>query len=313
MNINKENFVRLTEEFLLEVKRHQLIDKSKKSDDYKDTSKGRNRWARRTHSRISTSVADYNKIDMNTFWKEDMLEFGIKVQGETDNYIVTILFENILKEIANQIKLNRNKLEFKCILRALIKVFNSEDVYVYCTCKDFKYRQAYWASKGNYISGPPQFDPGKGIVNPNDTKGAGCKHVNLILANLDWIMKITSVINNYIHYCKDNMENNYAQYIFPKLYNMPYARAVQLTLTDYDDEGELVTDLISDEETINLSNALGRVRTRYKKLPQPSINPRFRKPKEEIPVETPETNELELKFKKTEDDEEEELEIETAT
>ena len=34
---------------------------------------------------------------MNAFWKEDMLEFGIKIHGETNDYIVTVLFENILK------------------------------------------------------------------------------------------------------------------------------------------------------------------------------------------------------------------------
>lgn len=281
----------VNEDLLIEKNRRELINKSQKSDNYKDTSKGRNRWERRLKSRISTSVADYNRIDMNTFWKEDMLEFGIKVQGETNNYIVTVLFEHILPEIKREIHANKNKLEFKCILRALITVFNSDDIYVSCTCPDWKYTQDYWSTKDNYNSGYPQFSNGKQIRNPNNTKGGGCKHVNLILGNLDWLMKIASVINNYIHYCQEYMEDNYAKYIFPKLYDMPYEKAIQLTLFDTD-------ELTTDEATINLSNALGKLRGRYKPRPQKSINPRYQRPAKP----KPEKNPLELKFNDEEDE-----------
>lgn len=275
----------LKEKLLVEKRRSELISKSKSSDDYSKNNqhRGRNRWERRKYSRISTSVADYNKIDMNAFWKGDILEFGIKVQGETNNYVVTVLFENILERLRREVQYNKNKLEFKCILRALIQTFNSEDVYIHCTCPDFTYRQAYWATKGNYNSGTPQFDPGKGIANPNDSKGAGCKHVNLILANMTWMMKIASVINNYIWYCKDNMELNYANYIFPQIYDMPYDKAIQLTLFDSD-------DLQTDEATINLSNALGRRRTQFKPRGVPGGNPRFERPK----VEREDPNQLKL-------------------
>jgi len=409
----------IREQLLLEKNRKDLIDKSKKSDQYKDTSKGKNRWERRNHSRIAASVADYNKIDMNAFWKGDILEFGINVHGETDDYVVTVIFEHILDEIRQQIKMNNMKLEFKCILKALVKVFNSDDVYIHCTClhpdtqiklldgttcsvkemcerynngeklwvysidnngdfkpgevekvwvtkkekslikitldngkeitttldhpymmrdgsyklaqhlaigeslmplhkvakieyitldkpievydikvakwenflvdagvvlhncPDFTYRQDYWATQGRYNAGLPQMSNGKGIANPNDTKGAGCKHVNLVLGNLDWLMKIASVINNYIYYCKDNMENNYAQYIFPKIYGMPYDKAVQLTFNDFDADGNLKTDLATSPDDINLANALGKRRTQYKPKGETSVNPRFNKKKEE--------------------------------
>src|SRR5574344_1018201 len=105
-------------------------------------------------------------------------------------------------------------------------------------------------------------------------------------------MKIASVINNYIYYCKDNMENNYGQFIFPKLYGMPYDKAIQLTLTDYDSQGELNPNLKSDEDIINMSNMIGRRRTQYKKKPQISVNPRFQKPAKP----KPEHNELGLQF-----------------
>lgn len=280
-------------DILTEASRQQLLNKSKNSDSYKDPTKG-NRYTRRTKSRIAASVRDYNNLDMNAFFKGDILEFSIPVKGETSDYEVKIIFENILDAIQDEIKRNNNKLEFRCILRALIKVFNSEDVYVSCTCDDFKYRQQYWATKGGYNSGLPQPSNGKGIANPNDTKGAGCKHVNLCLANVDWLMKIASVINNYIHFAKDYMENNYALYIFPKLFGMDYNKAIQLTINDFDENGDVKTDLETDPNILNLANEIGRRRTQYKKAPEPSVNPRYQRPKASEPEE--ETNELELEF-----------------
>ena len=71
-------------------------------------------------------------------------------------------------------------------------------------------------------------------------------------------MKVASVINNYIHYMEEFMERKYADLIFPKLYNMPYNRAVQLNLFDTDD------NLKDDEEEIALSNRYGRDRTKFR-------------------------------------------------
>ena len=304
----------LSEALLLEKTRNQLIDKSKKSDNYskKNQGKGRNRWERRVHSRIANTVRDYNKIDMDAFFKADILDFIIKVQGETNDYEVQITFEEALREIAEQIKRNNNKLEFKCVLRGLISAFNRGNVYVSCTCPDWKYRQAYWSTRGQYNSGMPQPDNGKAIANPNDTKGAGCKHVNLCLANLDWMMKIASVINNYIYWARDNLEWQYAKFIFPAIYGMPYEKAIQLTLDMYDEQGELkpeYTDdtLRSDTDIINMSNMIGRQRGQYKKKPEKSINPRYSDVHPKKEKEEPDTNELGLEF----DNEDSEFDFDT--
>ena len=75
------------------------------------------------------------------------------------------------------------------------------------------------------------------------------------------------------------MEYNYSKYIFPKLYGMDYKKAVQMTLDDYDDEGNVKDKLSSDEEIINLSNALGKVRGRIQK--GSNKNPAAKKKEEE--------------------------------
>lgn len=247
----------LNEQLLLELNRGQLITKSKKSDNYKDQSKGKNRWDRRTKSRIDTQVAQYNKINMNDFFKDDELKVGINVHGETNDYTVLIRYKGVLRELQEQVKRNNNKLEFKCVLIALQRIFNSENVFVSCTCPDFRYRQAYYATKDGYNSGIPEIRPSD-ITNPNDTKGAGCKHINLILSNIDWIMKVASVINNYIHYMEEHMQRKYADLMFPKIYGIPYNKAVQLNLFDQDNE------LYSSEEDIKLSNKYGRDRTKFR-------------------------------------------------
>ena len=297
----------LRESLLLEKSRTQLISKSKSGDNYAPSNqqRGRNRWERRKYSKLSTSVSDYNRIDMNTFWKENLLEFGIKVQGETDDYVVTVTFENIIDRIKNEIQRNKNKLEFRCILKALIDTFNSEDVYVACSCPDWIYSGMNYYSYRQKYNSNPQFGKAMDapvIRNPGDTKGAGCKHINLVLSNLSWMMKIASVINNYIWYCKDNMELNYAKYIFPQLYGMDYDKAIQLTLFDTD-------ELTTDEETINLSNALGRRRTQFKPKGIPGGNPRFERPKENDGFSNP----LKLKLNPEEDEDIEETDEEISS
>lgn len=245
-----------------EATRKDLLIKSKKGERYK--SKTGNRWDAKKSVSIANTVKDYNKIDMNTFWKNDVLNFGIKVRGETDSYIVTVEFSNILNRIKNNILKNKNKLVIKNIYDALVEALNSSDVKVDCSCSDFKYRFKVWATKNKYNAGKKENREAK-ITNPQDNLGAACKHILNVLNNAEWIKQLSSVINNYINYCKDNLEYNYSRFIFPKLYGMSYDKATQLTLQDYDEKGNLKTKLESDESLINLSNALGKLRGRIKK------------------------------------------------
>lgn len=248
---------------LNEVTRSSLIAKSKKAPAYK-SNRSQNRWTAKDKSKPANTVKDYNKINMNDFWKNDTLEFKVRVEGETDNYFITVNFSNILDRIHQQIKANKNKIEVKCIYQALFQALNSSDVKIDCSCPDFKYRFRVWATKNGYNAGSSESREAK-ITNPKDELGAACKHVLCVLNNAEWLQKIASVINNYINYCKDNMEYNYSRFIFPKLFGMSYDKAVQLTINDLDDEGNVTDTLSSDESLINLSNALGKVRGRIKK------------------------------------------------
>ena len=231
--------VRVNEELLTEANRQQLLQKSRNAQDYKDQSKGRNRYERRNKSSISATVRDYNMIQMDPLFKRDILEFRIPVIGETDVYVVDVRVDGLLEEVRKQVMRNKGRLEFKVILQSLMKVLNVGNVYLGCSCPDFKYRQRYWATRNGYVAGGAETRPSD-KTNPNDTLGAGCKHVMLVLANLDWAVKVSSVINNYIKYCREHLESNYAEYIFPKIYGVKYDRAVQMNLFD--------TGLLPDDE-----------------------------------------------------------------
>lgn len=262
---------------LTEANRQQLLNKSRNAKEYslKNQSKGKNRYLRRTKSQIAASVRDYNIIDMNKLFKEDILYFEIPVKGETANYKVSIEIKNVLKEIQKTLATTNGKLEFKTIITSLTKVLNTGDVFVGCNCFDARYRMAYQQTKGNYKAGYKETRPSD-ITNPNDNLGAGCKHVLLVLSNLSWVIKVSSVINNYIKYSRAHLQRNYTNYIFPKVFGMTYEKAKELQLFCNDEDSGL---LPSDQKTISsaidmgMSNKDAKGRFVAKPIPKiPTIN-----------------------------------------
>lgn len=119
-------------------------------------------------------------------------------------------------------------------------------------CPDFHYRMGYWASKGRYNAGRPEIRPSDS-TNPNDSKGAGCKHVMAVIANLDWAMKLATVITNYTFYMEEHMPDLYYKWMFPAIYGMSYEEAVAKGIIDaVDDSAE--DDLANTMDTDDFSD-----------------------------------------------------------
>ena len=247
-------------DLLLEDTRTMLVSKSRSVGPYQDKSRGKNRFERKKYSQVAKTVKQYNKIDMNKLFKEDILEVSIPVVGEKDSYTVSVKMEGVVKEIAANIKNNKNQLEYRTIVQSITKVFNSSNIWVKCTCPDYKYRFAHWNIVNNVSVDDSASDPGpgRGIVNPKDDKGRGCKHVLLVLANGDWLMKVASVINNYIHYAEEKLQKPFLKLIFPKLYGYPAEEMVEQGLIDTDDYLDSTTGLI------DAINDYGKNRGKYK-------------------------------------------------
>lgn len=222
---------------LNEVKRSDLVAASKRSQKEKD---GRTRYQKRVKSRIVSNVRNFNKIDMNKLFYDDLLTVDIDVIGETDKYTVKITFGGFLKRLQREIKDGKD-FDLRSVIRALVNTFDSDDVYTSCTCPDHQYRIAYWSTKNGTNSGTPENRPSD-ITNPHDDKGPGCKHVMLVLANRSWLIKVASVIVNYVNYIQTHMERLYADVIYPAIYGEEYTEPVQLSLDG--DELETSTDAI---------------------------------------------------------------------
>ena len=250
-----------------EATRTQLVAQSRNVGQYKDQSRGKTRLDRKKYSKVANAVKSYNEINMNDLWKKDILQVNIPVVGETDEYTVTIKIEGVAAEIQKNIKNNGNKMEFRTIIQALTKVFNTTDVYVRCTCDDFKYR-----FKHNLIVNGMSVDdssqdpgPGKGIANPKDDKGRGCKHILLTLSNGSWMMKVASVIQNYCHFLSEKKPDAFLKLVFPKLYGVPADEAAENGLVA-DNE-----DLETGKDLIDIVNDWAKNRGKFKK--GSNINP----------------------------------------
>lgn len=236
---------------LTEDTRQQLLSKSRSSNEG-----GKSRYSRRVKSRVANTVKQYNSIDMNKLFKEDIITINISVNGETDNYTVRISFGGFLEVLRDEIKRGAGELNLRAIMRSLVICFNRDDVFISCSCPDWQYRFQYWATRNDINSGEPQDIPAD-ITNPQDKRGSACKHVLLVLSNNSWLIKVASVINNYIKYAKNHMEKAYADIIYPAIYGKKYEEPVQLDIFDDD-------TLQSDEETIDTSNEEGRVSGQFK-------------------------------------------------
>lgn len=238
---------------ILEDRRNELISKSKRGKKEKD---GLSRYEKRTRSRVANTVRSFNEIDMDQLFRKNILTVSIPVTGETDDYLVTISFGSVLDEIQREIKKNNDKLELKSILRALMNAFNSDNVYIRCNCPDARFRFAYWQSVNDIITGPKENRPAK-ITNPNNDLGPCCKHTALVLSNTSFLIKVASVINNYIHWFEKNRKKQYADIIYPAVFGKKYEEPVQLSIDDKD-------TLDTSKSDIDTSNEYGRTRTQFK-------------------------------------------------
>ena len=65
---------------LLEDKRQELITKSKSADNYAPDNQylGKNRYERRLHSKVANSVREMNAINMDKFFRDNILDVDIK-------------------------------------------------------------------------------------------------------------------------------------------------------------------------------------------------------------------------------------------
>lgn len=218
---------------LQEKSRSDLLSKSmtaKPTKAYNTT-----RFERRKLQTMKTSSSIFNKLDMNSVFKSDALSLEIPVEGETNTYTVTILFDGICKDIQRELKKNDYNLEFKVIYKAIVRAIKNQNMFIGCTCKDYKFRFQYIATKERYNALQAQLVPAT-QTNPNNDQGAGCKHILKVLDDLSWAMQLATALNNYILYMKKNKQKLFNDIMFRSIYGMPYRSAVEKGIIEETDD-----------------------------------------------------------------------------
>lgn len=137
------------------------------------------------------------------------------------------------------------------------KNFTTHAGVVLHNCEDYFYRFGYWNTVTKINTGEPQLIPSD-TTNPKNTLGPGCKHLMLVLSNTGWVIKVASVIMNYVKYFEQHRQKEYADIIYPAIYNKEYEEPIQLSLDDKD-------ELDSEETLLNKANEEGKARGQFKR------------------------------------------------
>lgn len=86
---------------LFEDKRTDLISQGRRGEKEKD---GLSRYEKRKNSKVTSSTAELNKIDMQSLFVHDVLTVNVPVHGETDNYLVRMKFGGFLDLLRKRIE-----------------------------------------------------------------------------------------------------------------------------------------------------------------------------------------------------------------
>ena len=179
------NISKLNESHLFEVSRKDLVAKSRRQD--------RSRYQKR----LNYQVSNFRGVDLKELFENDYFVFNTPIK----DYVCTIAFPGVftaLKKVVKTTNGSPDRINLQMVIRALRIAFDAtDDVKVNCTCGDWVYRFAYWATQNGYKYGPPEDRPSN-ITNPDDALGATCKHLDLLLSNKRWLTKAASVVNSFI-------------------------------------------------------------------------------------------------------------------
>ena len=85
---------------LNEETRSNLIAQGRRGEREKD---GKSRYEKRKNSKVASSTAELNRIDMQSLFVHDLLTVNVPVRGETDNYLVKIKFNGFLELLQKRI------------------------------------------------------------------------------------------------------------------------------------------------------------------------------------------------------------------
>jgi hypothetical protein len=131
------------------------------------------------------------------------------VPMEIGDYVVTININGVLPLIREELdKQNKTYPDRMLVYKALRRAVDTSQVYVNCTCPDYKYRFRYLATRNKYNYGTPETRPAN-ITNP-DNNGSVCKHITAALTRpSQWLKYVAGWISTEVRaYLKGKININ---------------------------------------------------------------------------------------------------------
>ena len=154
----------------------------------------------------------------NVNFKKLMIEDEFLTVLRVGDYVVSVAFEGAFEELQDLVKSMRGpnrvqRLSLTVVQEALSRALDTEDLYVSCSCADFKYRFRYFASQKNYLFGKPieTRKPKYKKTNMDDNKGYVCKHILAVLYGKRWVPFAAKA---WLSYMKSNPELT-DEYLWP--------------------------------------------------------------------------------------------------
>lgn len=168
---------------LLEKGRTDLLRKTK--------SQSKDRWKKR----MNYKNFSIKNVDITDLLSKDK----VTVTFEVADYKDIVSFTHILLNLRELVKKDpRHIVKFDWVIKACQMALDQSDIYVNCSCADFKYRYAYSATKNTYKYGKKELRPAD-IRNPDDDIGSFCKHLAAILSNKNWVNKVATKVTDWLN------------------------------------------------------------------------------------------------------------------
>lgn len=135
------------------------------------------------------SAKDFKNVNFRQLMERDTFTWIAKVGDHT----VAISFEGPFEDLRYYVKSMRGpnrlkRITVKLVAAALSKSLDENDLYVSCTCPDYKYRFAYHCTQADCKFGKQQnVAPKYKQTNKDNSKGLICKHLLSVLIGKRWV------------------------------------------------------------------------------------------------------------------------------
>lgn len=195
-------------------------------------------------------------IDSDAFMY-DWLVIKTNISGNNKTYEDIIAFKGVVTDLISSVKNSSNYVvNSKSIIRSIHKSLDNQDIYIDCTCPDFKYRYAYFATQDKFKWGKLQNSNGKQIRNPNNDIGCMCKHLYALLRSNKFLDAISDKIMRIIMANLDILVRRFNIDILEfRVNSAAYDKMLKMNITR-DKEGKFrkTTEEPQDDKQANDSN-----------------------------------------------------------